>query len=97
MLLRRMNNYDGQIELFFYFNFLLSWSLSYFDQSQYPTDPENTDDPQECRRHGKIDHDVFHEYAEDGRQYQQEIENVPRHGEVMKPEADYFHQSLCWE
>lgn len=56
---------------------------SYLNESQDPTDSEHSHHPQQRGRNGQIYHYVFHKYAENGGENEQEIEDIPGNGEVM--------------
>lgn len=83
---RRQTNDEGKEQL--------SYSLGGFDQPQNSAYPEDPDDAQQSRRDREVDHDVLHEDAEDRGEDQDEVEEIPGHGEVVVAQADYLDDRL---
>ncbi len=61
------------------------------EDAAYPEDP---DDAEESGRHRKVGHEILHEDADDGSDYQDEVKQVPGRREVVVSQPDDLHCRL---
>lgn len=68
---------------------------SHLDEAEDPSYSKDPDDPQKGGANGKVGEHILKEDASDGRENEDEVEQVPRHRKVVVAKSNDFHNSLC--